>query len=147
MLSQGLGKTVEILALIAGDTDVTGTTLVVCPASVILQWKQEIMSKLPDARVVVFHGASRDTVSFSDLGSRTVVITTYDFSSRLYGIPVLEDAREGCETDRSLTVVFLPSSARVSGMIRWREHTQSRARATAHRLRSNGTVLFSTKGT
>eukprot|EP00037_Helgoeca_nana_P012911 m.118376 g.118376 ORF g.118376 m.118376 type:complete len:823 (-) comp21723_c0_seq1:569-3037(-) len=82
----GLGKTVEILALIAGDTDVTGTTLVVCPASVILQWKQEIMSKLADARVVVFHGASRDTVSFSDLGSRTVVITTYDTLARAHTV-------------------------------------------------------------
>ncbi|WOL07214.1 hypothetical protein Cni_G15952 [Canna indica] len=54
-------------------------TLVVCPASILRQWAQELDEKVPDASklsVLVYHGGTR-TKSPSDLARYHVVLTTY----------------------------------------------------------------------
>jgi SNF2 family DNA or RNA helicase len=62
--SQGLGKTIQTLALMVGerstDPDIK-STLIIAPLSLIHQWKQEIESKSEKntLRVYIHHGNSR----------------------------------------------------------------------------------------
>ena len=85
----GLGKTVTLIALhlhrasargpvpdvaaAAGTAVSTGTTLVVCPASLLGTWEQEIRRFAPGVPVRRFHGASRDLHGITD----GFVLTTY----------------------------------------------------------------------
>lgn len=83
---QGFGKTLSAIALMlsnapsgqAGRTVPWGT-LVVCPVSLIDQWKGEILSMVDPAfqpNVLIYHGPDRAKVEKS-LKSSEVVITTY----------------------------------------------------------------------
>jgi non-specific serine/threonine protein kinase len=80
----GLGKTVQMLALLARDTADSGPTLLVCPMSLVGNWKRETEKFAPQLRVHVHHGAERargkrftEAVEASDL-----VITTYAIAAR-----------------------------------------------------------------
>jgi SNF2-related domain/SNF2 Helicase protein/Helicase conserved C-terminal domain len=80
----GLGKTVQMLALLARDAAGTGPTLLVCPMSLVGNWKRETEKFAPTLRVHVHHGAERargkrfeEAVENSDL-----VITTYAIAAR-----------------------------------------------------------------
>jgi SNF2 family DNA or RNA helicase len=79
----GLGKTIMMLALLLTD-DRTGPTLLVCPMSLVGNWKREAEKFAPSLRVHVHHGAERargrrftDAVADADL-----VITTYSLAAR-----------------------------------------------------------------
>lgn len=67
----GLGKTIQLLALHASRV---GPTLVVCPTSLLNNWKREAERFLPDVRVHVFHGHRR---SLCDVSPGDLVLTTY----------------------------------------------------------------------
>ena len=67
----GLGKTIQLLALHATRT---GPTLVVCPTSLLNNWKREAERFLPDVQVHAFHGARR---SLAGVGAGDIVLTTY----------------------------------------------------------------------
>lgn len=71
-------------------TNRCGATLVVCPMSLLAQWHNEILqhTTIPDARVLVYYGAGRNTAGHGTLhatlvgGGRSaapidVVLTTY----------------------------------------------------------------------
>ena len=72
----GLGKTVTLIALhlhrAAQDPD-AGPVLVVCPASLLGNWEDEVARFAPGVPVRRFHGASRDLAGLS----RGFVLTTY----------------------------------------------------------------------
>ncbi len=72
----GLGKTVQIIAHIARRREEGSATpsLVVCPTSVLGNWKRELAKFAPDLQVVRYHGLQRDQV---DLDGADVVLTTY----------------------------------------------------------------------
>jgi non-specific serine/threonine protein kinase len=79
----GLGKTVQLLALVAHDQG-AGPSLLICPMSLVGNWRREAGRFTPDLRVHVHHGAERsrgkrfvDTVAAADL-----VITTYALAAR-----------------------------------------------------------------
>jgi SNF2 family DNA or RNA helicase len=75
----GLGKTVQVLALEAylrHDTD-RPPTLVVCPLSVLGNWRREIGRFTPSLTVSVHHGATRTPNPRTDL-----VLTTYQVAAR-----------------------------------------------------------------
>lgn len=63
----GLGKTIQIIALICANQNTTKSgksksraTLVVCPVSLMTQWEEEINSKTNKGlRVLVHHGSNR----------------------------------------------------------------------------------------
>lgn len=60
----GLGKTVQILALHARLAQRGPLrTLVICPTSLIENWRREVGRFLPDTNVLVFHGPGRSLVS------------------------------------------------------------------------------------
>ena len=80
----GLGKTVQMLALMIRDAEEAGPTLLVCPMSLVGNWKRETEKFAPSLRVHVHHGAERakgkrftEAVQNSDL-----VITTYALAAR-----------------------------------------------------------------
>jgi non-specific serine/threonine protein kinase len=89
----GLGKTVQLLALLAHETDQAadrtaggsaGPSLLICPMSLVGNWQREAARFTPHLRVHVHHGAERargkhftDAVAASDL-----VITTYALAAR-----------------------------------------------------------------
>jgi superfamily II DNA or RNA helicase len=62
----GLGKTIEAMSVLSGKT------LVVCPTSVLPNWRSELHRFRPSLRVCVYHGPSRRLD-----GSADVTLTTY----------------------------------------------------------------------
>jgi superfamily II DNA or RNA helicase len=80
----GLGKTVQALAHIliekeAGRLD--RPALVVCPTSLVPNWKAEAARFAPDLRVHVSHGLRRKA-SFDRMSAHDIVITTYPLLAR-----------------------------------------------------------------
>jgi superfamily II DNA or RNA helicase len=76
----GLGKTLQALALLAafraGDPPVHGASLVVCPASLVENWRREAVRFTPGLRVLAHHGEQRPD-SASALADADLVITSY----------------------------------------------------------------------
>jgi len=81
----GLGKTLQALALLAAVHQpahgTVGTTLVVCPASLLENWRREAARFTPQLRVEVHHGASRLTRA-ADLARADLLITSYGTLAR-----------------------------------------------------------------
>ncbi len=71
----GLGKTVTLIALHLHrrERGSIGPTLVVCPASLLGNWEDEIQRFAPGVPVMRFHGSARDVSSAGD----GFVLTTY----------------------------------------------------------------------
>jgi len=67
------------------STDHKGGTLVVCPASVLSQWENEVRNKCKRGllSVEVHHGSNRQSVP-KRLAKNDMVITTYNILSREY---------------------------------------------------------------
>jgi superfamily II DNA or RNA helicase len=69
----GLGKTVQTLALIEA---LSGTTLVVCPSSLVWNWKREAQHFLPHLPVLSLDAPDREK-RFVDVPAHRLVITSY----------------------------------------------------------------------
>lgn len=84
----GLGKTIQVIALLCAERDVddcgAGTTLVVCPMSLVGNWSRELSRFAPRLRVHVHHGSDRlRSTSFAAVVADTdVVITTFALAAR-----------------------------------------------------------------
>jgi SNF2 family DNA or RNA helicase len=75
----GLGKTVQVLALEAylREQEPRPPTLIVCPLSVLGNWRREIERFTPSLKVSLHHGAARTPHPATDL-----VLTTYQVAAR-----------------------------------------------------------------
>ena len=71
----GMGKTVEMLALIATNK-AQGPTLVVVPTTMLGQWQEEASKHTPSLTVLKFHGARRPK-DMDVLRNSDIVLTTY----------------------------------------------------------------------
>jgi SNF2 family DNA or RNA helicase len=86
--SMGLGKTIQLLALLAhersDDSVSKSPTLLVCPMSLVGNWEQEAAKFTPRLRVHVHHGAGRLTGAelASAMSEADLVITTYAIAAR-----------------------------------------------------------------
>lgn len=69
----GLGKTVQTLALIEA---LPGTTLVVCPSSLVWNWKREAEHFLPGLPVLTLDGPNREK-RFGEIPAHRLVVTSY----------------------------------------------------------------------
>ena len=76
----GLGKTIEALALLAAlrlaDPPISGPSLVVCPASLVENWRREAARFTPALRVTTHHGEGRPD-SATAFASADLVVTSY----------------------------------------------------------------------
>ncbi|KAI0319418.1 SNF2 family N-terminal domain-containing protein [Amylostereum chailletii] len=77
----GLGKTVQMIATMAANMpDVNEkhrTTLIVVPAALLHQWKEELETKTNDLFSVHIHHGKDKLKSLEDIQSKDVIITTY----------------------------------------------------------------------
>ncbi len=69
----GLGKTVQALAMIEA---LPGTVLVVCPSSLVWNWKSEAARFLPELSALSLDGSAREKL-FSQIADHRLVITSY----------------------------------------------------------------------
>lgn len=74
----GLGKTIQIISLLLSDRpDPTKPALIVCPTSLIANWRREILRFAPEISLLIHRGSHRTGIS-AGLQRAQVVITTYD---------------------------------------------------------------------
>lgn len=74
----GLGKTLQTICYIAylAENRTAGNILIICPASLVYNWQNEINKFAPGIRSVVYHGSSREEALFEHEGVQ-VIISTY----------------------------------------------------------------------
>jgi SNF2 family DNA or RNA helicase len=78
----GLGKTIQILARLVeerNEGEPPGPTLVICPLSVVGNWKHEAHEFAPNLRVYVHHGTDRtSSTAFEEaMADHDLIVTTY----------------------------------------------------------------------
>ncbi len=98
----GLGKTLQAIALLSAvhRESRAGTSLVVCPASLLENWRRELARFAPDLRVFVHHGARRLTAR-SQFSEYDVVLTSYGtltrdwelFSGAEFAVAIADEAQ------------------------------------------------------
>ncbi len=126
--SMGLGKTVQILALLEAEREDADAapTLLICPMSLVANWQREAQRFTPELSVHVHHGAERlSGDGFRDAveGAR-LVITTYGLALRdreqLAAVPwhrvVADEAQaiKNAATKQARAVRSLPAPRRVA---------------------------------
>lgn len=72
----GLGKTIQIIALILSSLPTNSPTLVICPPSLLQQWKEEIEMKTDSLTVYIYHGNHKNN-NKAYLNNYNVVLSTY----------------------------------------------------------------------
>jgi len=80
----GLGKTVQVLAHLLSEKQrgrLQQPALVVCPTSLVGNWRDEAARFTPTLRVLVIHGAGRAD-AYDEIASHDLVITTYPLLPR-----------------------------------------------------------------
>ncbi|WP_245728072.1 DEAD/DEAH box helicase [Streptomyces vietnamensis] len=121
----GLGKSLTALALHLHRRDhgrqVTGPTLVVCPASMVITWEREVHRFAPEVPTVRYHGPDRTLDAVTD---RTLMITTYETVRRdidiLAAHPfdlVISDEAQLIKNHKTATAIAmrrLPSGIRIA---------------------------------
>jgi SNF2 family DNA or RNA helicase len=84
----GLGKTIQAIALLLCERERTNGSLnpalVICPTSVVGNWKREITRFGPKLRVMVHHGGgrARGEEFLAEAGNHDVVVSTYGLARR-----------------------------------------------------------------
>lgn len=114
----GLGKTVQVIALILAEHSAgRSPTLVVAPATILENWRRELIQFAPQLSVVVHAGPSRAGIA-SRFEGFDVVITSYDIAVRdepmlsaiKWNILALDEAQniKNPDAQRTLAVKKLP---------------------------------------
>ena len=81
----GLGKTLQVISLIASGLkeDSGKTSIVVCPSSLVLNWKAEVEKWCKDIRVLIIKGDLKTRQELiSKISDYDLVITSYDLLKR-----------------------------------------------------------------
>ena len=98
----GLGKTLQTLAFLKLWKG-KGTALVVCPATLLGNWRDEAAKFVPDMQVLVMHGAKRKNY-YEVMDSADIIITSYALIDR--------DAKHYAEMDFGAVVLDEASAIR-----------------------------------
>ncbi|MDX2299697.1 MAG: DEAD/DEAH box helicase [Xanthomonadaceae bacterium] len=80
----GLGKTVQVLAHLLSEKQrgrLQQPALVVCPTSLVGNWRDEAARFAPSLRVLVIHGAGRAD-AYDEIAAHDLIITTYPLLPR-----------------------------------------------------------------
>ena len=90
----GLGKTLQSLCLLSlWRKKNSKTSLIVCPTSLLDNWKAEAQRFTPDLKLVVLHGSERKAL-FSEIESHDIVMTSYALVAR--DLDVYQAVAFGC---------------------------------------------------
>lgn len=120
----GMGKTLSIIALIAAagpdpapPPDMhSRATLIVCPTSILGQWRSEITEHFPSAKTVLYHGKDRAAITVPDLLGADVVITTQTMYSSHAELHDITWHRAVIDESHTITPIFSkapPNTGRV----------------------------------
>jgi non-specific serine/threonine protein kinase len=127
--SMGLGKTIQLLALLLEDLERPqhpGPTLLVCPMSLVGNWQREAAKFAPSLRVHVHHGEERARgKAFATAVERAdLVITTYSLATRdataLAQVPwhrlVVDEAQaiKNAATRQAVAIRAVPAAHRIA---------------------------------
>jgi len=118
----GLGKTVQAIAFLLQRAEL-GASLVVAPASVVLNWQSEIMRFAPALRVSIFNDAENRQSVLDSLGKFDVLLCTYGLlareiellSKKEWNVVCLDEAHtiKNRSTKMSAAAMALQSKARL----------------------------------
>lgn len=119
--AMGLGKTISMLSMIWSQPP--GTTLVVCPKSLLLQWRKEaVVVGFAPADIITYHGNQRSRCELGGGKRHTLVLTTFDIVrieksvGKLCGVVwdrvVLDEAHRICEQSSKTARVIRSIRAR-----------------------------------
>lgn len=81
----GLGKTLQTITVLLAEKQAgtEGTSLVICPASLVYNWKEEFARFAPEMRVGLLNGQKQDREAIlADRGRYDVLITSYGLLTR-----------------------------------------------------------------
>ena len=82
----GLGKTIQLLAVIQSyleEKKNPNPSIVVCPSSLSLNWKNEINKFAPNIKTIVIHGNAEERANqIGNIEKYNLVITSYDLLKR-----------------------------------------------------------------
>ncbi len=79
----GLGKTLQIIALLKSETKHQSTSIVVCPSTLVLNWKAEVEKWCDSIKVLIVRGTAEErTEKLSDYKNYDLIITSYDLLKR-----------------------------------------------------------------
>ncbi|MFO8011049.1 MAG: DEAD/DEAH box helicase [Dehalococcoidia bacterium] len=123
----GLGKTIQALALIQRERELgeSRPVLLVCPTSVVNNWRREAGRFTPNLPVLIHHGADRrqQDAFITEAGKYAMVISTYGLIQRdakfLKEVPwsgiILDEAQniKNPETKQSRAARSIPSDYRI----------------------------------
>ncbi|MET8406988.1 DEAD/DEAH box helicase [Streptomyces sp. NPDC005195] len=114
----GLGKTIQAIAVMAHlAAEGQARFMVVCPASVLVNWTREIEARSA-LRVTVLHGPDRHYAFADWRGRGGVVVTTFD---ALRGFPAPEDGEVGLLVVDEAHSVKNPEAKRSKAVALWAE--------------------------
>lgn len=99
--AMGLGKTITMLSLVQAQG--IGSTIVVCPKSVLGQWREEAhrILDIPSESIVMYHGTNRQQLMDASAPARRLILTTFDIV-RLNGKQETDSEQASNETQPSL---------------------------------------------
>ena len=79
----GLGKTLQVIALLSSDIKNKNTSIVVCPSSLVLNWKAEVEKWCPKIKVGIIKGnAETRKELIDDYKQYDLLVTSYDLLKR-----------------------------------------------------------------
>jgi SNF2 family DNA or RNA helicase len=97
----GLGKTIQAISAIVHfiEKHPQSKNIIICPASLIYNWKEEFEKFAPSVTTMVYHGSGRQKEQLTDSDAR-IIITTYStlrndveiISDQSFGIAVLDES-------------------------------------------------------
>ncbi len=109
----GLGKTIQAMAVMKAGS------LLVCPASLIFNWQEELQRFRPDLKIRLYHGKSRSLDQEADVFLTSYGLVRQDFEilrSRVWQQLILDEAQiiKNADSDTSQKIKLIPASWRLA---------------------------------
>ena len=79
----GLGKTIQVIAVLKSDMKNKTTSIVVCPSTLVLNWKAEVEKWCDSIKVLIIKGTAEERIEkINTYQEYDLVITSYDLLKR-----------------------------------------------------------------
>ena len=79
----GLGKTLQIISLLKSQINYKTTSIVVCPSTLVLNWKAEVEKWCDSLKVLIINGTVEERVKkINQIENYNLIVTSYDLLKR-----------------------------------------------------------------